>query len=52
MKIQYFDNYLIGIKFKTGYRITFNKNIIDKYKLINFLADKFGESITDNNTIY
>ena len=51
MKIQYFDNYLIGINFKTGYRITFNKNTIEQYPLINFLADNFGEPITEDDTI-
>ena len=51
MNIQYFDNYLIGINFKTGYRITFNKNTIDQYPLINFLADNFGEPITEDDTI-
>jgi hypothetical protein len=52
MKIQFFDNYLIDVNFKSGYRIKFNKNIIDKYSLINFLANNFGEPITEENKIY
>ena len=48
MKIEYFDNGLINIPFKEGYRITFNSSEpIDE--LVNFLSDNIGEGIVDNN---
>jgi hypothetical protein len=54
MKIQYFDNYVIGIKFKSGYRMTFNKDelSVGLYHFINFLANNFGEPVTENNILH
>ena len=51
MEIQYFDNYLIGISFRTGYRIKFNNNEIDKYDIINFMSDTFGEGFVKDDCI-
>ena len=55
MKIEYFNDGLIGIPFKNGYRIEIrvdDPNPIFNNTIINYLSDAFGEGIIDNENTY